>query len=269
MGFNEPRKMLQIEEIDEALSNAIWNHIIENFFLINELKVLAREEKRLLSFSLSIWREFFGKQIDDFPRHVLGSPSFIEFRKYLRKWYNSVEWYSKYDFLEYLHGLIKISNLVRQTNNILTAGMSGYRLVGFKIMPIVDQTEIISIEESLEKEFSYVNHLNTSIKLLSDRDNPDFRNSIKESISAVEAICQQLLDNDKITLGQALKQVDTNYNLPDSLKKAFSNLYGYTSSSGGIRHALTKEEVEVTFDEAKFMLVSCSAFINYLKSKLS
>jgi len=52
------------------------------------------------------------------------------------------------------------------------------------------------------------------------------------------------------------------------LKKGFSNLYGYTSSAEGIRHALL-EEAKLNFEDAKFMLVSCSAFVNYLIAKTS
>ena len=56
--------------------------------------------------------------------------------------------------------------------------------------------------------------------------------------------------------------------LHGALKSAFNSLYGYTSGAKGIRHALL-EEANLTFDEAKFMLVSCSAFINYLKGTAS
>ena len=53
-----------------------------------------------------------------------------------------------------------------------------------------------------------------------------------------------------------------------ALNKAFSTLYGYTSNAKGIRHALL-EESTLDFEDAKFMLVACSAFINYLKVKAS
>jgi len=53
-----------------------------------------------------------------------------------------------------------------------------------------------------------------------------------------------------------------------ALIKGFSSLYGYTSEADGIRHALL-EEPHVGFDEAKYMLVSCSAFVNYLIAKIS
>ena len=46
--------------------------------------------------------------------------------------------------------------------------------------------------------------------------------------------------------------------------KAFNMLYGYTSDANGIRHAGNIGGPSSTFEEAKFMLVSCSAFVNYL-----
>jgi hypothetical protein len=52
------------------------------------------------------------------------------------------------------------------------------------------------------------------------------------------------------------------------LKRGFDSLYGYTSSADGIRHAFSDEKINVGFDEAKFMFVACSAFVNYLKSKM-
>ena len=40
-------------------------------------------------------------------------------------------------------------------------------------------------------------------------------------------------------------------------------MYGYTSDKSGIRHNSGLDE-NTTFEEAKYMLVSCSAFLNYL-----
>lgn len=52
------------------------------------------------------------------------------------------------------------------------------------------------------------------------------------------------------------------------IKNAFEKLYHFTNDKQtGIRHALIEEAYNPDFDEAKFMLVTCSAFINYLKSK--
>lgn len=40
-------------------------------------------------------------------------------------------------------------------------------------------------------------------------------------------------------------------------------MYGYTSDTDGIRHDFGNDS-QVYFEEAKYMLVSCSAFMNYL-----
>ena len=54
--------------------------------------------------------------------------------------------------------------------------------------------------------------------------------------------------------------------LHGTLKSAFKQLYGYTSDEDGIRHAIL-EDKKVGFDEAKYMIVACSAFVNFLISK--
>jgi len=54
--------------------------------------------------------------------------------------------------------------------------------------------------------------------------------------------------------------------LHNALKTGFSAIYGYTSDAEGIRHALL-DKSDLKFDDAKFMLVACTAFVNYLIGK--
>jgi len=110
--------------------------------------------------------------------------------------------------------------------------------------------------------------LRTSIEYFSNRENPDYRNTIKEAISAVEALCVIITGDKKAKLGQALSNIEKKFKIHGALKNAFSSLYGYSSDSGGIRHSLLEDDISVSFEDAKFMLVSCSAFINYLKVKI-
>src|SRR5207253_6756654 len=109
-------------------------------------------------------------------------------------------------------------------------------------------------------------HLSSALGLLADRKKPDYRNSIKESVSAVEAVCRAVTDNNKATLGDALKAVQSKVGLHAALKAAFSSLYGYTSDADGIRHAML-DEPNLAFADAKFMLVACSGFVNYIVGK--
>jgi hypothetical protein len=71
----------------------------------------------------------------------------------------------------------------------------------------------------------------------------------------------------KGTLGQLVKKLEKEIRLHPALGKAIDSLYGYTSDASGIRHALL-ESSEVSLEDAKFFLVVCSAFVNFVKAKL-
>lgn len=107
-------------------------------------------------------------------------------------------------------------------------------------------------------------HLEKALTLLSDRKKPDYANSIKESISALESLVQELL-GEKGTLGQLIDELDVH----PALKKGWKCFYGWTSDEGGIRHGKFGEVLEPGVAEAKYMLVTTSAFINYFVEKFS
>lgn len=153
-----------------------------------------------------------------------------------------------------------------EINELFQREYVGYRFIDGEITPISDDIEVAEIEKSLDIEFQGCkSHIRKALGFLSDRENPDYKNSIKESISAVESICQIIAQNSKATLGEALKKLEEHgVKIHEAMKKSFSSLYGYTSDEGGIRHCEGMFESNVTFEEAKFMLVSCSAFVNYL-----
>ncbi len=144
----------------------------------------------------------------------------------------------------------------------------GYRFVDGIIVPISDSHEVETIVSAMNNENTMVyEHIAKANKLLADREHPDYENSIKESISAVEAICEVLTNTKgkEATLSAMLKKLeDKGIVIHKGLKSAFNILYGYTSDANGIRHAGDIGGPSSTFEEAKFMLVACCAFINYL-----
>ena len=125
------------------------------------------------------------------------------------------------------------------------------------------------LQEALaDTRFAPVNaHLERALGLLADRKTPDYRNSIKESISAVEAMARVVSQNPKATLGEALKVLEKRGHLHPALKDGFSKLYGYTNDDDGIRHAML-EEPHLDQSDAKYFLLTCTSFINYLKANL-
>ena len=155
-------------------------------------------------------------------------------------------------------------NVYRTLNKTFEKEFVGYRFVEGYIVKITSEVEINQIEEAIAVKNNKVNeHLEKALLLLSDRENPDYENSIKESISAIEAFCNHIIGK-KTTLGEALKLLKKKANIHPSLEVAFEKLYGYTSDAAGIRHAGQIGGQNATFEEAKFMLVACSGFVNYL-----
>jgi hypothetical protein len=95
--------------------------------------------------------------------------------------------------------------------------------------------------------------------MLSDREHPDYRNNIKESICAVESACQKLIGLDNATLTQALNKLHETRPIHHDFRDALKKLYWWTSDDSGMRHALSSAPT-VTLADAQFMLVACSAF---------
>lgn len=185
--------------------------------------------------------------------------------QYLDDYLIEINGYSYYDKYNHKHVSWSLYQIV---NEYFEKEYIGYRFIDRIIVPISDQNEIAAIEETLDCNLKVVkNHIIKANSLLADRDNPDYENSIKESISAVEAMCEIItgIKGKEATLGNMLKKLEGNGVIIHSgLKNAFNILYGYTSDANGIRHAGDIGGKSSTFEEAKFMLVSCCAFINYL-----
>ncbi|MDR2582816.1 MAG: hypothetical protein LBC75_04975 [Fibromonadaceae bacterium] len=156
-------------------------------------------------------------------------------------------------------------------NHTFECEFVGYKFVENRIVAITDKNEIKAIEEAIE-ENPYEkcrNHISKALNLLADRNKKDYSNSIKESLSAVENICQ-IIVNEQLSLGQALKQLEKNGVIIDkALKAAFEKMYGYASDIGDIRHANAFSTEDPSFEYAKYMLVACSAFVNYLIAKIA
>jgi hypothetical protein len=104
--------------------------------------------------------------------------------------------------------------------------------------------------------------LDRAVELLADRVSPDYPNSIKESISAVEAVVKKVTSEG--TLGAGLSKMEAaGLAIHPALKSAWSKMYGWTSDDDGIRHgSIDPSEADQAI--AKYMLVTCSAFVSYL-----
>ncbi|MDQ0159747.1 hypothetical protein J2S77_001733 [Alkalibacillus salilacus] len=250
--------------MDEDLRNGLWN-VFYSSFEDGWDELFLYEDDNLLEMARRLWKDFFKKTIDTLPEEVNRT------RGKIKDYFFNAYWYEVYDFIEFVANYsYNINNFTGRCNDTLEREVSGYRLVEGVLTPIIDGVEIEEVEQAINSnrvQYAKV-HLKNALGLLSDRNNPDYRNSIKESISAVEAVARLILNDTNAELGKALSKIEREYDLEihGALKDGFRSIYGYTSDSGGIRHAMT-DSSNVPFEDAKFMLVACSAFVNYLVSK--
>jgi len=274
IGLKPIRQIIQRESADEALRNHLWNSL--NIFYFNRFhKWLYETEPSINTLITRIWVRHYNQRIDDLDVYT---PKLIA---KLRNDFLNLDWNEMFDILEFIPNNYRLDDweggydnetnkeFYSFTNDILEEHLSAYRFVDNLLLEISSEEEIAAIEEALQdtSKFKPVQtHLRRALELLSDRKNPDYRNSIKESISAIESFSCIVTQKPKATLGQALKEVEKSHELHSALKNSFSSMYGYTSDGDGIRHSLLDEST-LKQEDAKFMLVACSAFVNYLLVK--
>ena len=267
----KPFQEIQDGDMDESLKNSIWNCINVCFF------------SRIDEYDLKVVRLFFQRVWINFlkqPYDELENCNFKSLKNNLKTKFYKLEWYEVYDFVEYLiaepadreierkeyHGSTFV--FCKRVNKILKNEKSAFRVVGNKVVKITDENEIQEVEEaanSLDAWKSVSEHVRKATSLLSDRKNPDYVNVVKESITAVESACCIVTRQENATLGKMLKKIEKEQQIHKAVLEAFKKLYGYTSDEDGIRHGGTKITT-VDFDFAKYMLVTCCAFVNYLKT---
>jgi hypothetical protein len=268
LGYRKPKDVVQKDSMDDDLRIGIWNCFADRI-LSHHSSGVTGGTSEFSDVIRSLWHGYFKRPLDSIPQDW--SDCYQYLRRYLL---HDCPWDSVYDFIEFF--LAHYSDPGRRKarftaccNAVLERELSAYRLIDERFVPITDEEELAAVEEALNvggplKPIRA--HLVDALEKLSDRQAPDYRNSIKESISAVEALCQLIAGDDKATLGQALDAVGGKLPIHGALLGALEKLYGYTSDAEGIRHALL-DEPTLEFEDAKFMLVSCAGFINYMVAK--
>jgi uncharacterized protein with PIN domain len=269
-GLKPVREVIQKDGIDGDLRNRLWNcvdvHLCRN---LSDDAAEVRDLDGAYAVVLQrLWHVHFKVPLDTMQEYTFAVVSQI------RKVFFECSWPDVYDLLEFLAQELPgplAGNFANSCNAVLEEEQSGYRIVSGEVAPIVDENEIRAIEEAAKDTGNLPGvraHLQTALVHLSDRKKPDYRNSVKESISAVEALARVITGKPKATLGDALKALGKSgeVEVHPALLQAFEKLYGYTSDEHGVRHAMT-EEGKVGQAEALYMHVACSAFVSYLIAK--
>jgi hypothetical protein len=253
-GLTPAPEPVQLESLDQRLRNDLWNLLYSS---------LVDTYQNSTPYTLSnFWWHHFGQPIEQYDPRRLASV--------IRATILESEWYEVYDLLEFLASETPdyYQTLVDMVNAILENNRAGYRIVAGQVVEITDETELQSIRDAAAQPAASParQHIEKAVQLFADRDNPQYANSIKESISAVESAARDLSGKPSATLGDALDLIAKQPTavVHPALLKGWKAIYGFAGDSSGIRHADTPGSVPATQELAQYFLVACSAMVNLL-----
>lgn len=266
--LGRPERELQVSDMDLDLRNSVFNAIYFFLFEGTHSQYQIFRNTPLANLYWRFWIHFLKKPVDEITEDYQNAIDVIKMFV-LKANFDRV-----YELIEFLltdNYRFEKPKFKKVLNQIFERERSGYRIVNNLVAQITSTEEIKEISDALtsSKKSGFVGakiHLKEALIKLSDRTAPDYRNSFKESVSAIESISQFLANDSKASLRDAFKKIKTKITLHSALEKGFLNIYGYASDDDGIRHALW-DESKVEAEDARFMLIAASAFINYLLVK--
>lgn len=286
--FSHRKGLIPVRSIllTECMPTDVVNALVSCYCLFREelIPLSYKSNKLYLSnevINRELWIHFLNEPLTSLSGHLSQYSVVIDILKDAQ-----IEWNRKLDMIEYL---IRWSRL--QTKDItkkdyvacldkfvfrINAEFDrldyGYRLVGDHIVEIIGEEERKSVERAVSDSKDNVReHLCRALDHLSKKPNPDVRNSIKESISAVEYVCREITGES--TLGRSLAKLESSgVYIHPRLKEGMEKFYVYSNQPDtGIRHALMDDDGKYVPSkaEAYYMLVTCSAFLNFLQMKVT
>lgn len=213
---------LQLESVNHELRNAVWYYIYNDLLRANIPRYGTPKTSDIFDIHKSFWVDLLHKGADDL--HIY-KVDYLE--KYYRKAIFEDCWTMFYAVLDAIilgmnqqkkefrygrstYSVVKKTGAVYRFSHDINLELerynSAYRIINGQVAAISDINEIETVTESLRSPKDSVRrHIEASVAALSSVDAPDYRTSVKEAISAVEAICRILTGTS--TLDRALKKV--------------------------------------------------------------
>jgi hypothetical protein len=252
----------------KVISKELWTD------LFNTLQLVCRESVEREDLAQDVWTHFLHKPIGRIPIQSYTGETLAEsVIEQARSDFEREQDHSNprlYDLVEFVYASqysrSMRASLQASVNADLKRDFASVSMIGGYIVPVSDDEQRQAIELAMQGPLPEVgSQLRVALSLLADRDKPNYRDSIKNSISAVESLCRHIVGDSKATLGDALKELKkARVTIHPALEKAFGELYGYASDIA--RHGLIGSD-NLDVEDARHMLVTCSAFINYLVVK--
>lgn len=266
--------------INDRVRNCIWN-------LVHEKLILPRGRKRddLRAICIAV-REYRHTPTDDvawFEHECISE---------LKGLFTDPDWpwYQPYDLLEFVTFEYLYSppdprwassqsarqregqriELARTFNAELARAGSAYRFVAYRLTPITSEVEAHALTEAMalpDKFRGAREHIRAGLESLSKMPEPEIRNCIEESLHAVESALKISTGISTGGVKDAMDQFASRHGIHSALRDAICKLYGYASDKPGLRHPLLAEASDLTAVDARMMIVTASALVNWIVAK--
>ena len=258
-GYVPPRIAMQIDEITEHYRTDLWN----STYLCLNSNSYSMSPPSDEAEAMAI--EVLHMRLDQLPSRN------ADLVKALGEWWASAKWYELYDAIEAILDAMDDDEEKSYLTSNLTLDFQKHlapvRLIEGQVVKVDSDQDAEAVEDALSDTEGMPGaryHLEKALALLSDRESPDYPNSVKESISAVESVTKEITGKPKATLGPALDALKkSGVALHPSLIKGWQAMYGYASDADGIRHSAS-DRPKVDQAEARYWLVTCSAFVSLM-----
>ncbi len=264
--------MLKLEELPESSRNRIWSALYRSLREWSAPGPMGRYIRNGTEFRTlleDIYLDFFKIPFD-------GLPEFSKIEKQLRAGIMAGKFNKVFDLiLVIMRHPSCPDTLLDDMERALNGSNIAYRLILSPpaILPVASKEEVQTIERAIVEvevpRFSGARRhlINAGNYIATDQP----RDSIRESVHAVESVARVLNDGARTSLKPALDALQNDHGVAihPALKKAMESMYGYTNDEDGIRHALLEDTNSVDQTDALFMLGSCAAFLSYLIGKSS
>jgi hypothetical protein len=224
-GFESSELKIQIDSMDNDLKTDLYNSYL--IYIHEQIEHTEHSENDYRRQHRLIWVHYLRQPLDKFPSYD------YMFRDRINSQIVNQPWYKTYELFEFLFKtldgrLYKLDSFKNYINLMLERNNSAYRVVESMFVPISNNQEIEEVGKAKANAKSsgimgFGEHLASAVMLLSKKPSPDYRNSIKESISMVEAICRTIEPSEN-TLGKALNKIEAKGKLNAVLKTSFEKL---------------------------------------------
>jgi hypothetical protein len=255
IGAVSSRTEFQVDSTSRELRNRLMNLVWMDSPPLNSDWTLTRR-------GFALWGSFFHEYIAD----ADGAQLKIKLGQLCKR----DPWYRIYDLIEFVANAAESDEVGRGLaftklcNTVLEQELSGFRFIEWTLTRVTSELEVAAVEAGLAHRLPAAReHLRKALEHLGGRPDAQTEATIHEALKAVEAQARDLAGMPSATLGAALKALKAKHQWHTATLEAFEKQYGWASDDGGVRHAFKGEAPDLAI--AKYMLISCSAFVNYLE----